>query len=137
MFLIADDQKISAESFCFNRAEESACKSPDLGVRDFDQRLETALKLEPLCNGFPIILAANLDEAGKYPSFVMSNIFLYVDYYPGQSQADWSLWYNRGSGIFDLIGKSQTQIMRPLNRGNIGDIAAEACSLADLKRRPR
>ena len=149
LFLVAEDQKISAKVFCdrnetsvrmYSGAEEPSCKLLDFGVGDFDRQLETALKLDPLCNGLPILLIRTVEEATRRQEFSRSRLDLYVDYYPGQPYADWSLHYDLGYRVglrgllLDMIGRPGSQILRPFNRGSVSDIASEACSLADLKR---
>jgi hypothetical protein len=98
------------------------------------------LKLDPGCNGLPVFLGSSVDDAARNPKFVETNLYLYVDYSPGQPWADWALFYQRNeAGLFGLlskiVGTPGNETMRPLNRGNVSDIASEACALAELKRR--
>lgn len=140
LFLIAEDQAISARAFCRPGQKEPACSLSDLGVGDFDRQLITDLKLNPLCNGFPIFLDISTNEAVKSREFMGPKSYLYVDCLPGQSFAEWSLYYERGYGtglrglFVDLTGRPRSETMRPLLRGSIVDMASEACSLANLKR---
>jgi hypothetical protein len=139
MFLIADDQVISAHAFCGPPQSEPACMLTELGVKEFDHQLLASLKLDPLCNGLPIFLEATVAEAAKNQAFTGTSLYLYVDYYPGRLSADWSLSYHREARGFravllDLMGRPAMEEMRPIDRGNIADIASETCSLADLKK---
>ena len=148
LFVVARDQEIMARVFCEHdetsarmlaRSEEPSWKLFKFGVDDFDRQLIVALKLDPRCNGLPVLLANILDEAVKTREFMDTHLYLYVDYYPGQTFADWSLYYDREhnglrSALVDLFVRPNSQTMRPLTRGNVADIAAEACSLAELKR---
>ena len=148
LFVVARDQEIMARVFCEHdetsarmlaRSEEPSWKLFKFGVEDFDRQLIAALKLDHRCNGLHVLLTNTVDEAVKTREFMDTHLYLYVDYYPGQTFADWSLYYDRErnglrSALLDLFVRPNSQTMRPLTRGNVADIASEACSLADLKR---
>lgn len=139
VFLFSDDQNISAKAFCYPQDKEPECSLPDLGVERFDNRLVSDLKLNEQCNGLPILLYSKVGDTVGNPAYLRPKLYLYVDYYPGQSSADWSLWYERGdlglrSIILDIIGRPKIETIRPLVRGNVADIASETCALADLRR---
>jgi hypothetical protein len=67
---------------CSPAPGEPSCKLFKFGVDDFDRQLIVALKLDPRCNGLPVLLANILDEAVKTREFMDTHLYLYVDYYP-------------------------------------------------------
>ena len=85
LFLVARDQEIMARVFCEHdetsarmlaRAEEPSCKLFKFGVEDFDRQLITALKLDPRCNGLPVLLANTVEETVKTREFKDTSISL-------------------------------------------------------------